>query len=430
VRSRSSSDTDEIKFVPAQPLANLLKLCDEHLECVVLNACYSDVQGDAISANIPFTIGMRDLVEDNVAIKFSQGFYDAIGAGKGYESAFKWGKVAIEFDLANNEASQILVLRKNESFSPVPSQTTLSPPNPQRSLSATEYFNRALEKQNRGYNLGALDDYTEAICLKPELVNAYYNRGLVRLRLGDKKGAISDYNHVQEIDSDFTFSIQNRLFKNIEIVEECISTEYSEISIDAKFLHLSKNWKKLEYFLQKQKWQEANSQTIGLLLALGDSKHKGWLSGSDIQNIITEVKSREVVKLIDQLWVNYSESTLGFSIQRNIVNINGEGLGNDMFGKLGRQFGWCFTSGEQEYCSEYWTNSETINWINPQMTLGHLPYLGHSWLLRGSPSWNSYKDFILYNVNCSLINEDSDSIQSFVGKSTGICDVVSLWECI
>jgi hypothetical protein len=60
VRSRSSSDTDEIKFVPAQPLANLLKLCDEHLECVVLNACYSDVQGNAISANIPFTIGMRD----------------------------------------------------------------------------------------------------------------------------------------------------------------------------------------------------------------------------------------------------------------------------------------------------------------------------------------------------------------------------------
>jgi CHAT domain len=43
VRSRSSSDKDEIKFVPAQPLANLLQLCDEHLECVVLNACYSDV---------------------------------------------------------------------------------------------------------------------------------------------------------------------------------------------------------------------------------------------------------------------------------------------------------------------------------------------------------------------------------------------------
>ena len=116
VRSRSTN-TNEIKFVPAQPLANLLQLCEEHLECVVLNACYSDVQGNAISANIPFTIGMRDLVADNVAIKFSQGFYDAIGAGKGYEMAFKWGKIAIEFDLADDEAAKIFVLRKNEKTS-------------------------------------------------------------------------------------------------------------------------------------------------------------------------------------------------------------------------------------------------------------------------------------------------------------------------
>ena len=111
VRSRATN-SNEIKFVPAKPLANLLQLCDDHLECVVLNACYSDVQGDAIAANIPFTIGMRDAVKDNVAIKFSQGFYDAIGAGKGYGSAFEWGKAAISFDLANEESSNILVLRK------------------------------------------------------------------------------------------------------------------------------------------------------------------------------------------------------------------------------------------------------------------------------------------------------------------------------
>jgi hypothetical protein len=108
-----SSNSDQIRYVSAQPLANLLQLCEEHLECVVLNACYSDVQGNAISANIPFTIGMRDAVADRVAIKFSQGFYDAIGAGKGYEKAFAWGKVAIEFDLANGEAAKILVLRRN-----------------------------------------------------------------------------------------------------------------------------------------------------------------------------------------------------------------------------------------------------------------------------------------------------------------------------
>jgi hypothetical protein len=170
VRSRAT-DSNEIKFVPAKPLANLLQLCDDHLECVVLNACYSDVQGDAISANILFTIGMRDVVKDNVAIKFSQGFYDAIGAGKGYESAFNWGKAAIEFDLENNLVSKLVVLRKKEDSSYQVSQSrsnfpqegvskeeedheakTLSFEHIQELYWGSFYFNLALEKQNQGNN--------------------------------------------------------------------------------------------------------------------------------------------------------------------------------------------------------------------------------------------------------------------------------------
>ena len=151
VRSHTAN-VNEIKFVTAQPLANLLRLCDEHLECVVLNACYSDEQGNAISANIPFTIGMRDLVADNVAIKFSQGFYDAIGAGKSYEMAFEWGKVAIEFDLANDEATKILILRKKGENA---IQTPLS------ALSNSEYFNPALENQNQGDKERAIADSNE-----------------------------------------------------------------------------------------------------------------------------------------------------------------------------------------------------------------------------------------------------------------------------
>ncbi|BBC23399.1 CHAT domain-containing tetratricopeptide repeat protein [Pseudanabaena sp. ABRG5-3] len=215
VRSRSTN-SNEIKFVPAQPLANLLQLCDEHLECVVLNACYSDVQGDAISANIPFTIGMRDVVEDNVAIKFSQGFYDAIGSGKGYESAFKWGKVAIEFDLVNNEASQILVLRKKgESFSqssPVVTMIPLEPelPTSDRSLSANEYFNRALEKSKKGDKNGAITDYNEAIRLNPNNSITYYNRGVAKYDLGDKNGAITDYNEAIRLNPNNSITYYNR----------------------------------------------------------------------------------------------------------------------------------------------------------------------------------------------------------------------------
>jgi Flp pilus assembly protein TadD len=157
VRSRSTN-SNEIKFVPAKPLASLLQLCEDHLECVVLNACYSDVQGDAISANIPFTIGMRDVVEDNVAIKFSQGFYDAIGAGKGYGSAFEWGKAAISFDLANEESSNILILRKKGEMDRQIEQPTNKPPTiPQPNPSSPETpFVSATHSSSNGFWIGAI----------------------------------------------------------------------------------------------------------------------------------------------------------------------------------------------------------------------------------------------------------------------------------
>ncbi len=208
VRSHSV-DTNEIRFVPAQPLARLLQLCDEHLECVVLNACYSDVQGNPIANSVPITIGVRDAVADDVAIKFSQGFYDAIGAGKSYEKAFEWGKVAIEFDLANDEAGKILILRKKgESISPLISAIpNISPP---RSLSASEYFDRALEKQNKGDNEGAIADYNESIRLGSKDVHIdYNNRGSAKNALGNNEGAIADYDEAIRLNPDYAPAYSN-----------------------------------------------------------------------------------------------------------------------------------------------------------------------------------------------------------------------------
>ena len=58
-------------------------------------------------------------------------FYDAIGAGKSYEKAFEWGKVAIELDLGSEESAKILILRKKEI-------TTLTDPKFQAKLSTRE----------------------------------------------------------------------------------------------------------------------------------------------------------------------------------------------------------------------------------------------------------------------------------------------------
>jgi CHAT domain len=89
------NDQGQAFQVPTDALADLFELCAGHIECVVLNACYSEVQADAIAKHIPYVIGMKADVSDGAAREFAVGFYDAIGAGKSIEDAFRFGCNAI-----------------------------------------------------------------------------------------------------------------------------------------------------------------------------------------------------------------------------------------------------------------------------------------------------------------------------------------------
>lgn len=86
------------RLVKAEALANLFKLFSNQIECVILNACYSEVQAEAISQHIKYVIGMKQAIGDQSAIKFATGFYDSVGAGRTIEDAFELGKNAIDLD--------------------------------------------------------------------------------------------------------------------------------------------------------------------------------------------------------------------------------------------------------------------------------------------------------------------------------------------
>jgi CHAT domain-containing protein len=50
--------TGQPKLIDSDALANLFKLFSERVECVVLNACYSEFQAEAIARHISYVIGM------------------------------------------------------------------------------------------------------------------------------------------------------------------------------------------------------------------------------------------------------------------------------------------------------------------------------------------------------------------------------------
>jgi hypothetical protein len=104
-------ETGRVELLPTEQLAGLFKLFAEAgLECVLLNACYSDVQAEAIHKHVPYVIGMSQAIGDQAAINFAIAFYDALGAGRTVEFAYELGCV----ELMRLKASGIPVLLKNQ----------------------------------------------------------------------------------------------------------------------------------------------------------------------------------------------------------------------------------------------------------------------------------------------------------------------------
>lgn len=80
------------------------------VECVVLNACYSETQAKAISQNVKYVIGIPYTIEDRLAVEFSVSFYDAIGSGRTIEFAHQLGCNAIQMNGTSDQPLPILIL--------------------------------------------------------------------------------------------------------------------------------------------------------------------------------------------------------------------------------------------------------------------------------------------------------------------------------
>jgi hypothetical protein len=104
-------ENGQAKLVGAYALAGFFELFADKVECVILNACYSEVQAEAIAKHIPYVIGMRQAIGDSAAIEFAVAFYDALGAGEDIEFAYKLACNAIQW--ANLPEHLTPVLKKH-----------------------------------------------------------------------------------------------------------------------------------------------------------------------------------------------------------------------------------------------------------------------------------------------------------------------------
>ncbi len=72
------------------------------------------------------------------------------------------------------------------------------------------YINRGVIKQERGDLEGALFDFNEAIRLNPQSLSGYNNRGFIKKKRGDLEGALLDFNETIRLDPHSSNSYLNR----------------------------------------------------------------------------------------------------------------------------------------------------------------------------------------------------------------------------
>ena len=102
------SQTGEIQPVQPDALAALFGQFARQVDCVILNACYSESQAEAIAKHINYVVGMSGAIGDKAAIAFAIGFYQALGAGRTIEDAYKLGCVQIGLQGVSQHSTPVL----------------------------------------------------------------------------------------------------------------------------------------------------------------------------------------------------------------------------------------------------------------------------------------------------------------------------------
>jgi|GEM_PF-3225571 len=120
---------------------------------------------------------------------------------------------------------------------------------------------------------------------------------------------------------------------------------------------------KLENLLRYQKFKEADLETYRIMLAITERQQQGWLRVEDANSF----PCKELRK-IDNLWLKYSKSKFGISVQQRIYKNLGktEQFNASVWRQFGNKVGWIKSSS--------WLDYNKLN-FSVNAPAGHLPII-------------------------------------------------------
>jgi len=91
------------RLVPAGALKNAFGAAAASVKLVVLNACYSETQADALLEHVDCVVGMSGSIRDDSARAFAVGFYGGLGERESIAAAYEQGCAAIGLEGLSDE---------------------------------------------------------------------------------------------------------------------------------------------------------------------------------------------------------------------------------------------------------------------------------------------------------------------------------------
>ncbi|HEU4882979.1 MAG TPA: CHAT domain-containing protein, partial [Longimicrobium sp.] len=106
-----SADGRRPHVVPAPALEQLFQVFRGDIRVVVLNACFSLPQAEAIAASVGCAIGTSGPISDEGAITFAGAFYRAIAFGQSVQAAYDQARTALALEHVDDRECPRLVVR-------------------------------------------------------------------------------------------------------------------------------------------------------------------------------------------------------------------------------------------------------------------------------------------------------------------------------
>ncbi|MEM7590192.1 MAG: NACHT domain-containing protein [Cyanobacteria bacterium P01_A01_bin.83] len=209
------------QLVSTQALSNLFQEFNDTIECVLLNACYSEIQANEIAKHINYAIGMNQAIADDAAIFFAKGFYQALGKGKQIKQCFRLGKNAIELELSklSGKTRKFEVLDEECELIPEHLKPTIKIKTDLTRFQEDIAREKYIQDNQRDFNLGRREQPTlskkeyrfrqillnkvKDSWIKGVLENSVHTKALLELKIEGKANLVHNpFSHYQELPVD------------------------------------------------------------------------------------------------------------------------------------------------------------------------------------------------------------------------------------